>query len=421
MSEAQLKTLFGELGFPGLLKFRAAAKKKGWEVSLKTAAKIVAESSQRQVLVQEPPYLGKIAADSLNSRWAADLISYVAQPAAGGFTHVLVVQDIFSRKIWTEALKSAQTLEVTQAFQRILAEARDDARDNASLQGTQPPVPFELNTDKGSEFTGREFQAMLAKEKIKFREKEGMNDLATVDRAIATLKKNLTKIEITPDSGDWAAELKRATDAHNKNGHSHLGGGSPEDVEGDKAKQFELQGLAARSRDQQTTVTKKLEAKVVNNPTYRTVTTSALKGLKERSFKPRYEAGIQTLDRIEGRFAIDAEGKKSLVSRIKTVPANSTTVVYGQQTQKGDARLIVARRAATIALRNRIAALMPPDGLPLQSITKKLTPEDKILLTAQKLETREFLELHEIFGKTNNRFYNKTTFNPVKIEKRDLK
>ena len=168
-------------------------------------------------------------------------------------------------------------------------------------------------------------------------------------------------------------------------------------------------------------MTKKLEAKVVNNPTYRTVTTSALKGLKERSFKPRYEAGIQTLDRIEGRFAIDAEGKKSLVSRIKTVPANSTTVVYGQQTQKGDARLIVARRAATIALRNRIAALMPPDGLPLQSITKKLTPEDKILLTAQKLETREFLELHEIFGKTNNRFYNKTTFNPVKIEKRELK
>ena len=47
MSDAELKTLFEELGFPGLLKFRAAVKRKGWEVSLKTAAKIVAGASQR--------------------------------------------------------------------------------------------------------------------------------------------------------------------------------------------------------------------------------------------------------------------------------------------------------------------------------------------------------------------------------------
>jgi hypothetical protein len=67
---------------------------------------------------------------------------------------------------------------------------------------------------------------------------------------------------------------------------------------------------------------------IVRNPTYRTVTTSALKGLKERSFKPRFEAGVQTMAQIEGRHVIDTTGKKSLLSRIQTVPATSTRVTY---------------------------------------------------------------------------------------------
>ena len=99
------------------------------------------------------------------------------------------------------------------------------------------------------------------------------------------------------------------------------------------------------------------------------------------------------------------------------MPATSTQVTYKEQTQQGDTRLIITRRAATIALRDRIAALMPPTGMSLQTITKKLTPEDKVLLKAQKLETRTFLELHEIFGIANSKFHNKRNFNPVKIEK----
>ena len=151
------------------------------------------------------------------------------------------------------------------------------------------------------------------------------------------------------------------------------------------------------------------------------MTTSALKGLKERSFKPRYEAGTQKMERIEGRYVIDTEGKKSLLGRIQTVPENSSKVTYKEHTQQGDERLIVSRRAETIALRDRIAAIMPAGGMALQSVTKNLTPGEKVLLKAQKLETREFLELHEIFGIANNKFHNKRNFNPVKIEKTEKK
>ena len=150
------------------------------------------------------------------------------------------------------------------------------------------------------------------------------------------------------------------------------------------------------------------------------MTTSALKGLKERSFKPRYEAGIQTLSHIEGRYAIDTQGKESLVRRIKTVPVNSNAVTYGQRTQKGDARLIDTRKKETIALRDRIAAILPPAGMILGSITKLLTPEEKAMLKALKLETKEFLMLHDIFKAQGNKFYNQTNFNPDE-KKRNLK
>ena len=215
-------------------------KKQGLDITFSAAARFVAKYSQRQVLAREPDYGGKVTASQLNGRWAADLISYVAQPA-GEFTHILVVQDIFSRMIYTEALKSAKTQETIEAFGRIAGRA------NA--------YPIELNTDKGSEFASGEFQAMLKRFGIIYRQKEGLQDISTVDRAIATLKKTLTKIEITPGTGNWAQELQRATKAHNKNGHGHLDGGSPEDIKGDPEKQFDLQQQAARDRDTQTEVT----------------------------------------------------------------------------------------------------------------------------------------------------------------------
>ena len=155
MSQEQLKTIFEELGYPGALKFRAAVKKRGLDITFSAAARFVAKHSQRQVLAREPDYGGKVTASQLNGRWAADLISYVAQPA-GDFTHILVVQDIFSRMIYTEALKSAKTQETIEAFGRITGRA------NA--------YPIELNTDKGSEFASREFQAMLKRFGIIYRQ-----------------------------------------------------------------------------------------------------------------------------------------------------------------------------------------------------------------------------------------------------------
>ena len=162
--DAELKALFAKLGFPGILKFRAAAEKAGLNAQLRTLKRIVAESSQRQVIAREPKYSGKIVADAMHGRWAADLISYMAQPTAGGFTHVLVLQDIFSRKIWIMALKSAQTAENTRAILTILREARDDADDVDPLVGYSCSlVPFVFLTHNSSLFPFYVFLTLLSR------------------------------------------------------------------------------------------------------------------------------------------------------------------------------------------------------------------------------------------------------------------
>ncbi len=81
MTDTQLKVIFEQLGHPGALKFRSSVKKRGFDITIAKAAAFVAKYSQRQVLTKEPEYNGKINSAQLNSRWVADLISYVAQPA----------------------------------------------------------------------------------------------------------------------------------------------------------------------------------------------------------------------------------------------------------------------------------------------------------------------------------------------------
>ena len=65
--------------------------------------------------------------------------------------YVLLVQDIFSRFLFAKALRSK--VEVEAAFSRLM---KDTGK-----------KPDELNTDSGSEFTSRGFQAMLEREGIR--------------------------------------------------------------------------------------------------------------------------------------------------------------------------------------------------------------------------------------------------------------
>ena len=107
---------------------------------------------------------------------------------------MLIVQDIFSRFVWTTAMTG--TAQTAQAFQQIL----DDTGRS----------PRELNTDRGAEWTNIRFQALCKRENIFQKFKKGRNDIATVDAAIGSLRQALTKRSARPGK-TWVSELASAT------------------------------------------------------------------------------------------------------------------------------------------------------------------------------------------------------------------
>jgi len=112
----ELQTIFERLAFPSALQLRKAVNDREraraarnprppeyqpWRITVKDAKAFVAKAGQRQILARTQPFEGKIAAGRLNQRWAADVISYRAQPAKIGDTKmafILIVQDIFRAK-----------------------------------------------------------------------------------------------------------------------------------------------------------------------------------------------------------------------------------------------------------------------------------------------------------------------------------
>jgi hypothetical protein len=169
MDDDQIAVLYAKLSYPTAAKFRATLAKRGVKISVKDAQEIASRFGQRQVLAPEQSYTGRIVSPDLNARWAADLISYVAQPAVvegQTYRYVLAVQDIFSRKLWTEPLRTKT--DATAAFERILdqvygetAHKKVRGKTNVFIFPEEMRKPKELNIDNGPEFRTRAFSAML--------------------------------------------------------------------------------------------------------------------------------------------------------------------------------------------------------------------------------------------------------------------
>jgi len=388
MSEQELSELYESMSYPSGLKFKRAVETVGGRITITEANKRAARSSQRQVTAPKNPYLGVITASALDSRWQADLASFVAQEATVGdttFTHVLCVMDIFSRYLWTRRLESALSEEVTNAFVRIL--------------NTSERKPKQLNFDKGTEFKSSVFHDMLAMEDIEYRVAENRNDISTLDRAISTLKVMLTRRTVSPGSGNWAQELAKATRSYNFTGHEHLGDEAPAKVEDNKSLRFQMQQQSSRDVDKQDTVTRKSMAKLGPGATVRVEEASKLKGFaRERAAKPKFEQQSRTVAARMGPDVRDSTGEFVNASRLKPIPENSTAL-KGQDAANMNTQSDRIKRAATRAIARALHERMT-DVMDLTTVTKSLSEADKNILQQNRLRaTKLFLLLHPtLFG-----------------------
>jgi hypothetical protein len=218
--------------------------------------------------------------------------------------------------------------------------------------------PKELNTDKGVEFENRQFRVYLETQSIEHRVGVGVNDIATVDAAIGTLRRALTRRTATPGAGNWAEELEAATRALNESPHGHLDGEAPADATGNseaaKSLRFDLKGKAAEDAVTQDRATQRKRERLEKVGAFREPVDSGLRGLPARGYKPRYETGapirVVGFDELLNEVVDDANGreKRAGIKDVMPVPPDSTaTRDPPGQGAKGDARVIRRRREAT--------------------------------------------------------------------------
>jgi hypothetical protein len=220
----EIQHVFEELNYPSAPILKRALTSRGIPFSAKDVEALTKGEAVRQVQAPLPASKGKIAADKLNDLWFADLIDLTAAPSAGKtHAYILVVQDVFSRKIYAEALKTKTPPEVLAAFERILRDA-----------GSKPN---ELTTDRGGEF-GAGFKRFLESEGIKVSVKTSMRQISTIDVAIGSLKRALVRDTRKAGTDDWEGRLDKVVKGQNRlPKEDYLEGNAPASVEGDAALQ----------------------------------------------------------------------------------------------------------------------------------------------------------------------------------------
>jgi hypothetical protein len=293
-------------------------------VTLQGLQAFVQRQAERQILAPRPKGGGKITAANLNDRWAADLIDYSTTPSRRGKRYALVVQDIFSRKVWGTALPDKQRPTVAKAYQAI-------ARDSGP--------PKELVTDFGPEFTGPEFKAAAGEARHVVKDPGHPNATATVDRAIAAIKTGITRaMTVKKLKTDWAAVLPQVLEAQNKTAHAHLGGETaPNEVTAANPDVvFSLRMEAAQDMDKNDELVAAKDDRLRAQGAFRTAVPRPRLG-RDRAGKPRYTEGVHRVVEVAHGKVKDDAGKEFPSRAVQPVPEGAARTAGPNMTRPREA------------------------------------------------------------------------------------
>ena len=382
----RIADLYRELSFPSAPKLQKALQKEGIKISLDELKNLTTETGARQIFRPPPTYKGHITATRLDNRWAADLMSFESHPvkrSGEAFTNVLLCQDIFSRYLWAEPV-SNKTL-VARAFGRILDRAKRK--------------PRELSSDKGSEFSSREFQSMLARHDILWRAKEGQNDISTLDRAMGTLRLMINKrlADESSSGEDWLAALQPVLSGYNRLDHHALHDHAPNEVADNDALRFQLRHENATNMYENARAAEKRETKLESAGSFRTLLHPT--AIKRRAGVANWSTQVHTVDKVSGAHVRDTEGNSFSTRLVMPVSAQSSGVKAGIH-QGGSATKDAQRRIATERFLPALIYMVRNAGnagLTISKAGRQMTRVDSFTRTlqAQRMTFRQFVD---IFG-----------------------
>ena len=179
------------------------------------------------------------------------------------------------------------------------------------LRRARPP-PLILITDEDPGFKAPEFQRALEERRIVHQFRAGRNDLATVDRLIATVKRIISSQEAENDP----TTLAEVIDGINESGTRTLYGSALEDVRGNKPLIFQRQWDESKGMEDNTKSIHIRARKLQEAGAYRTL---EMRGFRPRAGQAIWSRGVEPIGQIEGAF-VDGRPTKEVLA----VPRGST-------------------------------------------------------------------------------------------------
>ena len=154
---------------------------------------------RRRVLVHEPKH--QIAFDLI------DLIRY--SKWNNNFKYVLIVVDVFTKKIWTEKLKSKSADALVIAFKRLF-----------TRMGCHPKL---AQSDDGKEFVNSKVQSLFKAHNIKWFSTRSIVKAGVAERAIRTIMSKLARVFSHRDNFKYIDVLDNIVKSYNDSVHSTIG------------------------------------------------------------------------------------------------------------------------------------------------------------------------------------------------------
>jgi hypothetical protein len=219
---------------------------------------------------------------------------------------------------------------------------------------------------------GKEFQAVLRPtnrldgaggDGIEHRLNEGDYDIATLDTAIYKIRRALARITATPGRGNWADELKAATDAYNETPHGAIHKEAPENVSGNseesKSMQFDLQKQNAEKYAQQSEVSLKKVEKLKQAKAFRMeIKQRSGTGLKRRAddhtYGKKFPATEDQLQPNSGVVTAMVDGKLKYVPIRRVLPVNEESTNANDPPDREDQRTKAKKRCETEELYKKV-------------------------------------------------------------------
>ena len=424
--QARIDEVNEELNYPSLQKLRRVLDSRGIPYDSKGLAKLVRGQAVRQVQAPTYKFDGKIAAHGIHDRWFTDLIDFTAAPsdrgkrtglgkAEDGEVYILVVQDVFSRFLWTEALTSKNPAVVAEAFERIMARA-----------GAQPRS---VTSDLGSEFQGPFAQLLQSKGiEVYTKRKEDINGIATLDTAINYLKKALVRDTRRVGTDDWASRLEKVTKGQNNNPiDEYLEGMPPSNVSTnpdliDVLKQknasyseFNQNRVATRARRLEETG----QFRIMED----------MGGRFTRGFKPRF-GEVREVNEIQGATVVDNKNQDHLTKFVLPIETTDNDTGPRRIEQRGSQTQDAARRARLQPFADELVRFLQQKGSAVTTATAAKHLREQPGFTAALRNVRTFgafLKLFNVFtlmttgdgGTSKVRLTNEATRRRLRGKQRD--